>query len=751
MRWSRTSSIMSSSSHKRHRLTQKEVRELFDARSVSERSMASDNNQDESIAKNQTTTPSTSNRNPPSLPRFASLPTVNPQDYETPLAQKDPPAPQSRSSEQSEQSEPSTFLSLEAASSMSTIPSEASSTRFVRRPSPDTFSQAFPIAAVNAGITPNETFPRPTTMGLSSVSFNLLHRRDSFGHVQFGTQSSPPKSMILNKSPNDALCPNTAALLNTNDQASDDRTTTGIRESQYTTATAIVQSDEASPQSADPSTANPPPADTDPNAPAPTFQLTRHGAVHQRIQAFPNLKLKVKKVTEGAFLLHLRRHPPLPCANPGDAPTRNAPLIIVSPTADPKQPLTLTSNFCSQLMRRSKNYTHGVMRSTNGTNKQQRYQSKTKKRKQADADSTETSTTTSNSASSSSQATNNTTQSRLEFVSSFGLRTLLIEDVWFLPEGKPVVLFFNDDLLPPRYGKRWLKVWRDTSQCLHLPTVFCLGKEFKQLCGWVLRNGDTEHVTGAYLLYEDIVHSLKESTQRSIHLKLPIFSSDESCSIISPPEQCLEQHLSWFELFSYPQAIFLQADYHNERNWNDVFKQLKDDGDDRLTLFHRLVQETHGDRSAMSDLRHIWFRFQTKIHSEKYRLEWEEKLQKAVEEASQQPKVPPPLIQVDVIDKFCKLMDERILERLEDCFGRFNNIFEKILSEHELRRLATDLEEMLPNQFNALMSFNGYKKESNRLQSKSVNFFDTACPWKSYSSLSFAQGSTITTYLCPSE
>ena len=153
VQWSRTSSLMSSSSHKRHRLTQKEVRELFDARSVSERSTASVNNQDESIAKNQTTTPSTSNNNPSSLPRFASFPTVNPQAYETPMAQKDPLAHPSRTSEESE---PSTFLSLEAASSMSTIPSDASSTRFMRRPSPDTFSQAFPIVAVTAGVAPNE-------------------------------------------------------------------------------------------------------------------------------------------------------------------------------------------------------------------------------------------------------------------------------------------------------------------------------------------------------------------------------------------------------------------------------------------------------------------------------------------------------------------------------------------------------------------------------------------------------------------
>ena len=56
-------------------------------------------------------------------------------------------------------------------------------------------------------------------------------------------------------------------------------------------------------------------------------------------------------------------------------------------------------------------------------------------------------------------------------------------------------------------------------------------------------------------------------------------------------------------------------------------------------------------------------------------------------------------------------MDSTLLKRLEDCFGRFNHLFEKFLSESELRQFATDFENMLPQQFNALMAFSGYNKK----------------------------------------
>ena len=51
------------------------------------------------------------------------------------------------------------------------------------------------------------------------------------------------------------------------------------------------------------------------------------------------------------------------------------------------------------------------------------------------------------------------------------------------------------------------------------------------------------------------------------------------------------------------------------------------------------------------------------------------------------------------------------MRRLEDCFGRFNNVFEKFLSEYELRQFAKDFETMLPQQFNTLMGISGYTKK----------------------------------------
>ena len=254
-------------------------------------------------------------------------------------------------------------------------------------------------------------------------------------------------------------------------------------------------------------------------------------------------------------------------------------------------------------MRRAKNFTSGVSRSPTGTTTQRRYSNLTgnKRRHSATEDTQDDDNDT---------RTPSTTalddSPSLQFVTSFGLRTLLVEDIWFLEEGAAVILFFNENMLPPRYAKKWHKVSRDTAQENHLPTVTFDGRPYKQLSGWVHQNRLTEKVTGVKL-YKDIIAAMNEALQFGLYFKFPIFSNTDA-NLLHPPTECIQELVTWFEVFTFPQAIFVQSDYHPERSWNSIFKRVKDDGTDRLTLLHRLVHETHGDRYMLSELRHIWER-----------------------------------------------------------------------------------------------------------------------------------------------
>ena len=102
--------------------------------------------------------------------------------------------------------------------------------------------------------------------------------------------------------------------------------------------------------------------------------------------------------------------------------------------------------------------------------------------------------------------------------------------------------------------------------------------------------------------------------------------------------------------------------------------------------------------------------------------EYEEKLSAERNKAASQPLVFPPIIESDVAAKFCRVLDERLNERLDDCFGRFNNIFDKFLSEYELRELATQFEKQCPQQFNAIMGISGYTKKIDDAPSKHKRF-----------------------------
>ena len=141
---------------------------------------------------------------------------------------------------------------------------------------------------------------------------------------------------------------------------------------------------------------------------------------------------------------------------------------------------------------------------------------------------------------------------------------------------------------------------------------------------------------------------------------------------------------------------------------------MKDSGDDQATLLHRLVQETTGDRFLLSELKGVWERCKYNYKMAHAKDDYLRGIGEAKEEAANAP--PPLVFEPDVVKPYCDYMDERILERMEDCFERFTNIFEKFLPEAETGSLANDFEQRLPFHYKTLMSCNGYSSRLENLE-----------------------------------
>ena len=662
-------SSLSSPSHKRRRHSQSQIRRLYAARDERQNTeMPSRNSADRSgnsLAESQTRPSISASAQGPTSRSHPDVPDIPGLTYRTPPT-IDPPFAGIQQPAASTNSEPTTLLGSTAVSDLSTIPSSAQTN--TNHPSPP--------ALMLTRVPPDAGRSNPQATGhallhqqpISSLAFNIWHRKGSFGHVQFGTQSSPPKAMHLVHPP----------TTTTNVASVPERTTTAAAApSNPTNTTASTTS---------------------------ATSTTRGDPVRP-----PMANVRVRKIDEGCFLIPLRKAPPLQCRRPGPS-VNHPPLVVVTQKhTGSKKTLPLASNNGAQLMRRAKNFTSGVARSPTGSSKQRRYlNATTTKRKHNESE-----------VENEDDNTQALSPRPLQMVTSFALRTLLIEDIWFLKVGTPVVLFFHDALLPPKYSKRLLDVWKHTLQCNTVPTVMCQGRPYKQLIGWVHKNCDaSESVIGLTHL-NDVVRKLSEHSQNGIKIKFPIFDSKDF-TLTAPPAECYEELLSWFEIFRFPQAVFLQCDYHPERTWLAIFNILKDAGDDRLTMLHRLVQETTGDRFMLAELRMVWQRLVVNSCAEKGIVEQKELIDSIRKEAANAP--PSPLIETEVVQGFCDNVDQRILERLEDCFGRFNNIFEKFLSEAELRHFAKDFERMLPRQFSALMGYSGYTKKLEALPESERGF-----------------------------
>ena len=716
--------MSSDCSHKRRRLSQREVRAAFASHSVSSDASSLTNQGDNNSIAKTTPNESATQDNPSSIQSTNPVPlslAVHP--YQTPQASR---LPNSRNDPNYTRPEPATFLdSATATSSISSGPSSTRTPRFNALPPP---VSTIPGGVTEPGSNGADASNAPSQKSrLSSSSFNLYHRCNSIGLVEFGTQSSPPKSSNLlraieaSKDPSPDKNAQRPVNQSNNDDDADHPTATND-----TVPTAVAPPPGTVPVTGavapSPSTTGPNTTDTTDNTQS-TESLERLGSglvrrgnpstILQPQVQYPNLKVQIKKIQDGSFLFPLRRQPSLKCNNPGDSTKNHPPMIVVATSPDKRCNLSLVANYCGPLMRKAKNYTMGVTRSSAGITKQRRYNKTSNKRKHVgSSDTVDTEDTAEDEQS---------FPSSVQMVTSFGLRTMLLEDFWFLKIGTPVALFFNAAILPPRYAKKWSKVLRDTSQSNYVPSVLFEGRSYHQLTGWVLKNPDLRHVTDAQL-YKHIVDAMNEHLQYGTHFKFPIFSSD-NCQFTTPPTDCIGECLTWFKIFNYPQGVFVQADYHPERTWSHIFKRVKEDGGERLTLLHRLIQETPGDRFMLAELKSVWERLQIKQMHAEANEKHNTVLAQLHDARLKADEPPPPIIDgSEQVKKFCEHIDRRLWDRMEECFGRFNNIFEKFLSEHETREMVTDFEKYLPDQFNTLMALSGYTKKVELAPSKERAF-----------------------------
>ena len=248
VQWLITKSIMSTSSHKRTRRSQKAVRKAFGTRSASAPPYTTQNPDDSRPIAETTPAPQSqeANTDPVSTGNATSSVALLPSassgvPYET--RQICPTQPGSNG-QPSNRSEPSSTRAMDSSiSSVSTTP------RFHAIPPPvfQPFT-LFPTVppqrqTTTASASNNSNTSTSVQSRVLSSSFHVLHRRDSIGLVQFGTQSSPPKPMNV-QSPKEADASTPAGTLGTerNEQTS---TTTMHNNPQqattpYTVATAAA-------------------------------------------------------------------------------------------------------------------------------------------------------------------------------------------------------------------------------------------------------------------------------------------------------------------------------------------------------------------------------------------------------------------------------------------------------------------------------------------------------------------------------
>jgi hypothetical protein len=197
-----------------------------------------------------------------------------------------------------------------------------------------------------------------------------------------------------------------------------------------------------------------------------------------------------------------------------------------------------------------------------------------------------------------------TVPENLHVVSSFSMRTLLLEDVWRLAPGTPVNVFSclrGGPTRNPRFEEQWLKAHTVTNQ--GLPNLKGPGKgvSFRQVQGYVSANPRQHDILGRPVT--DLVEIVTNTFQREgIIVRCPA----------GPVGNDYDLLLTFHELFFYPMCVFLQADLPYSSQWRSAL-QVQGGIDRQKLLLHRYIQEAGVDRTLLADALQQW---QTHPHTE---------------------------------------------------------------------------------------------------------------------------------------
>jgi hypothetical protein len=417
---------------------------------------------------------------------------------------------------------------------------------------------------------------------------------------------------------------------------------------------------------------------------------------------------KLVTVTGGTYITELRR---LVYSYSGKAPTTDHPTLvrpIASAVASLKKDLTAQS--CTQISKVLRNITEGEKRARRKSD-EEKAAKKMKKSTRSKSTDDESFTPGINC---------KFMVDLLPFapVETFGMRTLLLEDVWNLEENRNITIFFCEKGLPPRYYKRIASCLQSTQQgkC-RSPIKFQGDTFYHTILGRVTHNVHTKDWKDQHNLGElcDML-SRSEGEQYGIEVLCPghgDFGFDKSLL------------LSWNELFFFPQSVFVQADIPFKVNLAETFRNLEKNINSQKALFHRLVQELHVDRFSIALVVGVWKDIEAKHRLKAAQNAIHLEMDRATKEsfnAGAQSLLTTPLLATVGVKHFCKTVSQLCLARIAHTFGKFNNTQDPILAPPDMRVLANKLQLSLPLLYERYMCYYGYRRKVNKASS-SRHFF----------------------------
>jgi hypothetical protein len=309
---------------------------------------------------------------------------------------------------------------------------------------------------------------------------------------------------------------------------------------------------------------------------------------------------------------------------------------------------------------------------------------------------------------------------RLHVVSSFSMRTLLLEDVWRLAPGTPVNIFSRLSGGPtrnPRFDEQWVKAHVTTQQ--GLPNLKGPGKAvfFRQVQGYVFANPRQHDILGRPIT--DLVDIVTNTFQREgIVIRCPAGHTGKDFDLL----------LTFHEIFFYPMCVFLQADLPYSLQWRSAI-QVQGGNDLPKLLLHRYIQEAGVDRTLLADALLQWRTLESKATALSSQAAIQG-LQVEVERLRALRPVSGPTLLSDSVKAVCERIDSFLDEICFQCFGNFTNIHERILTLADMRSLITMVKVSVPGIWSHYMHFLGYtarlrrdKRNERRLPQYEKNVF----------------------------